>query len=117
VRIISRKRLRKFRESRTHDADRAKIDLNFWRTTAEHVDWDNFASLKQTFGSADRVGNCVVFDVGGNRFRLIGRVMFDRRIVYVLKVMDHPEYDKKKWIDECSCRKPPPKKIRRVTTA
>jgi len=51
-----------------------------------------------------------VFDVGNNRFRLIGRVNYTRGIVYVLRVMDHPEYDKNLWVDDCGCHKPPPKK-------
>jgi hypothetical protein len=51
----------------------------------------------------------VVFDVGNNRFRLIGRVNYRYGIVYVLKVMDHREYDKNLWVDSCGCHKPPPK--------
>lgn len=35
---------------------------------------------KQTFGSADQVGNCVVFDVGSNRYRLIGRVLYPHKL-------------------------------------
>lgn len=71
-------------------------------------DWANFAELKQTFGSADQVGNCIVFDVGNNRYRLIGRVNYQAGIVYVLKVMDQAEYDKKLWPAECGCHRPPP---------
>jgi mRNA interferase HigB len=84
--------------------------LSAWRKVAEHTDWSHFTSLKQTFGSADQVGNCVVFDVGNNRFRLIGRVNYARGIVYVLKAMDHVEYDKKRWVDDCGCHDPPPKR-------
>jgi mRNA interferase HigB len=76
---------------------------------ARKVKWPNFGALKQTFGSADRVGNCIVFDVGNNRFRLIARVNFGAGIIYVLKVMDHAEYDKKLWVDDCGCHEPPPK--------
>ena len=83
--------------------------LSAWRKTTEHADWDNFFSLRQTFGSADQVGNCVVFDVGNNRFRLIGRVNYAKGIVYVLKVMDHLEYDRNTWVDDCGCHQPPPK--------
>jgi mRNA interferase HigB len=110
VRIISRHRLREFWESRKNDAARAERDLTTWHTIAKAAQWDNFAALKQTFGSADQVGNCVVFDVGNNRFRLIGRVNYAKRIIYVLRVMDHPEYDKNDWVDGCGCHKPPPNK-------
>ncbi len=110
MRIISRRRLRQFWESRKHDSEIAERDLSVWYKLARKADWANFAQLKQTFGSADSVGNCVVFDVGNNRFRLIGRVNYAKGIVYVLRVMDHPEYDKQQWLDDCGCHKPPPKK-------
>jgi mRNA interferase HigB len=77
---------------------------------AESGDWPNFGALKQTFGSADQVGNCVVFDVGNNRFRLIGRVFYAAGKLYVLKVMDHEEYDNGRWIDDCGCYEPPPRR-------
>ena len=110
VRVISRRRLREFWNSRKADARGAERDLSTWYKLAKHAEWDNFASLRQTFGSADQVGNCVVFDVGNNRFRLIGRVNFARNILYVLHVMDHAEYDKGGWIENCGCHRPPPKK-------
>jgi mRNA interferase HigB len=110
VRIISKRRLRQFWESRKQDAAVAERDLAAWHKLAKSAEWANFGALRQTFGSADQVGNCVVFDVGNNRFRLIGRVNYARGIVYVLRVMDHAEYDKKLWVDDCGCFRPPPKK-------
>ena len=110
VRVISRRRLREFWNSRKAGAPVAERDLSTWHKLAKHAQWNNFASLRQTFGSADQVGNCVVFDVGNNRFRLIGRVNFARSILYVLRVMDHAEYDKNAWIENCGCYKPPPRK-------
>src|SRR4051794_33024994 len=103
-----------FWTSRKHDRAIAERDLNAWYKLAKAADWDTWAVLKQTFGSADRVGNCTVFDVGNNRYRLIGRVMYEAKIVYVLSVMDHAEYDKRedgkqKWISDCGCNDPPPK--------
>src|SRR6266581_9391435 len=98
MRIISRRRLREFWQARKHDSKRAEQDLAVWHQAAKSAAWDNFGGLRQTFGSADQVGNCVVFDVGNNRFRLIGRVNYVKGIVYVLKVMDHAEYDKASWI-------------------
>jgi len=119
MRIISSKRLVQFWESRKHDAEIAQRDLTAWHKLAKGARWANFASLKQTFGSADQVGSCVVFDVGNNRFRLIGRVKYgkeapyDKGIVFVLRVMDHQEYDQKRWVDDCGCHKPPPKPVAR----
>jgi mRNA interferase HigB len=110
VRIISRRRVREFWEGRKKDRKIAERDLSSWYKLAKNARWRNFADLKQTFGSADQVGNCVVFDVGNNRFRAIGRVNYKKGIVYVLRVMDHSEYDKKRWVDDCGCHKPPPKR-------
>jgi mRNA interferase HigB len=110
VRIISKKRLREFWEARKHDAEIAKRDLSTWHKIAKSAVWSNFAALKQMFGSADQVGDCDVFGVGNNRFRLIGRVRYKSGILYVLRVMDHAEYDKQRWIEDCGCYKPPPKK-------
>jgi mRNA-degrading endonuclease HigB of HigAB toxin-antitoxin module len=80
-------------------------DLAAWNKLAEEASWANFSSLKQTFGSADLVGECVVFDVGNHRYRVIARVSFTKGKVYIPAVMDHKEYDKKRWIDECVCRR------------
>lgn len=110
MRIISRRRLREFWQARKHDSGEAERDLATWHKVVKSADWANFAALRQTFGSADQVGNCVVFDVGNNRFRLIGRVRYGRGILYVLRVMDHAEYDKKQWIESCRCHQPPPKR-------
>lgn len=114
MRIISRRRLREFLQGRKHDADNAERDLSAWYKSVRTNEWENFGQLRQTFGSADRVGNCTVFDVGNNRYRLIARVNFEKGIVYVLKVMDHAEYDRQDWEDPCGCHKPPPKTAARV---
>lgn len=109
MRIISKRRLREYWEARKKDANIAERDLSTWYKLAKNAQWGRFAELKQTFGSADQVGNCIVFDVGNNRYRLIGRINYRRGIVYVLRVMDHAEYDKNRWVEDCGCHEPPPK--------
>jgi mRNA interferase HigB len=103
-------------EARKHDSEIAQRDLSAWYKSAKHAAWANFGALRRTFGSADQVGNCIVYDVGNNRFRLIGRVKYTKPdprkkgIIYVLRVMDHKEYDKGTWAEDCGCFRPPPKK-------
>jgi mRNA interferase HigB len=117
MRVISRSRLRHFWESRKNDAALAESGLLAWEKITKGASWSDWGGLKQSFGTADRVGNCVVFDVGNNNFRLIARVMFQKGRVFVLKVMDHKQYEtkdpknksKSKWEDECGCHEPPPK--------
>jgi mRNA interferase HigB len=110
LRVISNRRLREFWESQKAGTAVAKRDLSVWRKLTEQAEWTDFGSLRQSFPSADQVGNCVVFDAGNNRHRVIGRVNYAKGIVYVLKVMDHAEYDKASWIDACGCYEPPPKR-------
>jgi mRNA interferase HigB len=110
VRIISKTRLVRFWEGRKGDSTIAERDFTAWHELARNADWGNFAGLKGTFSSADQVGNCVVFDVGNNRYRLIARINYRRGIIYILRPMDHDEYDKKRWVDDCGCRRPPPKR-------
>lgn len=110
MRVVSNRRLREFWESRKADNSVAERDLSVWRKLTEHAEWTNFGSLRRTFPSADQVGNCVVFDAGDNRYRVIGRINYSKGIVYVLKVMDHAEYDKASWIDACGCREPRPRR-------
>lgn len=114
MRVISIARLREFWESRKGDQEIASRDLTVWHRLARHAEWANFAALKQTFPSADQVGNCVVFDVGNNRYRVIGRVRYargkGRGRLFVLSVMDHAEYDRGRWKEACGCYTPPPKR-------
>lgn len=108
--IIAKSHLRRFWESRKDDSEVAEKDLNTWYKLARAAEWANFGALRQTFASADQVGNCVVFDVGNNRYRLIGRIFYASSKLFILKVMDHREYDKNRWPDDCGCHEPPPKK-------
>jgi mRNA interferase HigB len=108
--VIAKSHLRRFWESRKDDTEIARRDLSTWFKMAEVAEWAHFAALRQTFGSADLVGNCVVFDVGNNRFRLIGRVFYATGKLYILKVMDHQEYDKGRWIDDCGCHESAPRR-------
>ena len=59
--------------------------------------WKNPAALKLEFGSADFVGDLTVFNVGGNKFRLIAYVDYRRQIVYIKHILTHQQYDKGEW--------------------
>jgi mRNA interferase HigB len=73
----------------------AKAAMMEWYTTASDARWRDFAELKKTFNSADYVaGGKVVFDVGGNKYRLVGLVGFRTKRIFVLFVGTHAEYDR-----------------------
>ena len=57
----------------------------------------DFAALRRSFGAADLVAPYTVFDVGGNTFRLIAAIHYNRGRVYVRHVLTHAEYDE--WSD------------------
>jgi mRNA interferase HigB len=90
----------------------AEGPLRAWYTHVinRSVDWNSWNDIKADFASASHVGNCVVFNIGGHKYRLVARVLFPSHKVFVLKVMTHPDYDDGKWKEECGCHEPPPKK-------
>ena len=57
---------------------------------------------------ASTVGNCIVFNIAGNKYRLVTRILYRSQKVFILKVMSHTEYDNQNWKDECGCFAAPP---------
>ncbi len=57
----------------------------------------NFAQLRETFPHADQVGKFTVFNIGGNKVRLIAAVHYNRNKIYIRHVLTHQEYDVGKW--------------------
>ena len=95
--VISLKRLREF----WHAHPDAEKSLRAWHQTTEHAEWDNFEDVRGVFGKrVDRVGKFAVFDIGGNKYRLIAAIHYDRQKVYVRNVFTHAEYDLDKWKDD-----------------
>lgn len=71
--------------------------LDGWYRIMRKNHFNNFAELKQVFGSVDKVGDLYVFNVGGNKLRLIANVHFNRQKIYIRHVLTHKEYDKNQW--------------------
>ena len=90
MRVISNKALVDF--SVKHPD--AGIPLQIWGKTIEAGLFANFAGLKRVFNSVDKVGDFYVFNIGGNKFRLIAAVHFNVQKLYVRHVYTHKEYDK-----------------------
>jgi mRNA interferase HigB len=93
--VISKKRLREFWEERP----RAQAPLEAWYQVTKNAEWKTFADVHETFNTADQVGKFTVFDIGGNKFRLIAVIHFNRGKVFVRHVLTHAEYDEGKWKD------------------
>ena len=59
--------------------------------------FQDFAALRLTFPSADQVGSLIVFNIGGNKYRLAVVIHFNRHRVYVRHVLTHEEYTRGAW--------------------
>jgi mRNA interferase HigB len=92
MRIISRKALRDFWEQPKY-AD-SEQPLKSWFKIASEADWATPSAIKAQFGHASFVGdNRVVFNIGGNKYRLVGVVNYAYRIMYIRFVGTHKHYD------------------------
>ncbi len=110
MRVISKSRLKQFWESPGHEDSEGPLRAWHTHVNSKTVSWQSWGDVKAEFGNASIVGNCIVFNIGGNKYRLVTRVLYSSQKVFVLKVMTHAEYDKDKWKDECGCFEPPPAK-------
>jgi len=101
MRVISRKALVRFWE--IHPAARAP--LTEWHTRTRHAHWQSFPEVKATFGQTDQVRvrsgrRLAIFDIGGNKFRLIAAIHYNTGKVLVLRVLTHKEYDAEQWKEQ-----------------
>ncbi len=91
--VISYKRIRQF-SSIHRDAE---VSLRAWFTTARKANWQNLAEVRRVYPSADLVGRYTVFNIKGNKYRLIARILYRSQTVFIVGVMTHEEYDLGKW--------------------
>lgn len=89
--IISKAKLIEFYETENN----AKEVLLVWYNVTLKCNWKDFNSIKQTFNSVDNIGNDrFVFNVGGNKYRIVAMIHFTTRTVYLRFVGTHKQYDK-----------------------
>ncbi len=60
-------------------------------------DFDSIAEIREVFPSADKVGKLTVFNIGGNKVRLVAAIHYNRKKIYIRAVLTHKEYDTEKW--------------------
>ena len=92
MQVISRRTLREFRARHPH----AEGPIRAWLAIATGVQWASPADIKRQFGStADFVGdNRIIFDLGGNKYRLVVHVSYTFGRVLVKFIGSHAEYDR-----------------------
>lgn len=80
----------------TKHAD-AEGPLQVWYKIMSNQVFADFNQLRATFGSADYVNPLTVFNIAGNKYRLVAAIHYKRRKVYIRHVLTHREYDLGKW--------------------
>ena len=91
--VITKKRLLEF----SHQYPDAEEPLRRWYRILKRTDFESFSDLRRTFPSVDKVGRLTVFNIGGNKYRLITFITFNQKRIYIRKVITHEEYNKGKW--------------------
>ena len=91
MRVISKRRLRAFWQR--HVAARSPLEGWFRVVNDKRLSWSDFHDVKRTYGNASLVGDCVVFNIGGNKYRLIAWVNYQYGVVYVRFIGTHRDYD------------------------
>ncbi|WP_020590037.1 type II toxin-antitoxin system HigB family toxin [Desulfobacter curvatus] len=71
--------------------------LDAWYRIVKNTRFANFAELRGVFPSADQVDGFTVFNIGGNKVRLIAAIHYNTQRLYIRHVLTHKEYDKNKW--------------------
>jgi len=110
MRVISKTRLKEFWEQANHQDSQGPLRAWHTHVKSKTVAWHTWAEVKADFANASLVGNCVVFNIGGNKYRLVTRILYVSQKVFVLRTMTHKEYDQDNWKKECGCNEAPPTK-------
>jgi len=91
VRVIARKTLRNFWESHTD----ARQPLQAWYADVKHAVWKRPSAIEEVYRNASFIANNrVVFNIKGNKYRLVVIIRYEHSIVYIRFVGTHREYDK-----------------------
>jgi mRNA interferase HigB len=93
MRVISKKKVLDFIDQFPESA----TSLESWYRIVSKTTFNTFPELRMTFPSADQVADLTVFNISGNKFRLIAAIHYNRQILYIREILKHVEYDKNKW--------------------
>ena len=93
MRIISKAAINEF--SKTHKD--AVESLLHWYGVTKRAAWRHLVDVRADFPHADAVDIFTVFNIGGNKYRLVSVIKYRWRIVYIRHILTHAEYDEGKW--------------------
>lgn len=95
--VISRKAVREFWE-RHRDA---KEPLEEWYKTATRAKWQSIGDVRLTYPHADAAGDCTIFNIKGNTYRLVVKILYGKQLIFIRFVLTHAEYSKGVYKDDC----------------
>ena len=97
VHVISRKKL--LEAGRKHRD--AALALDAWYRTAKRATWRSLEGVRQTYSHADGVPGqdrtYTIFNIGGNKYRLVTEIFYEDQTVLVRHILTHAEYDHGGW--------------------
>src|SRR5437868_9685086 len=97
MRIISERRIREFYEKNRE----SESVFREWIQVVRKADWLSFSDVRRSFNHSDVHDKFTIFDIGGNKYRIIAKIEYSKHIVFIRFVMSHGEYNKhSKW---CNC--------------
>jgi mRNA interferase HigB len=75
----------------------ASTQIEDWNEIVKTATWQNLTEVQQTYAFAEAVENFTVFNIKGNRYRLIVSINYPKQIIYFKYFLTHAEYDKDNW--------------------
>ena len=94
--VISKRKLREFWKL----YPKAEGSHKAWFKKAMKAEWGDFHDVTSMFPQTDKFERFVIFDIGGNKYRLIAEINYIRGKVFLRHMLTHAEYDRGKWKDE-----------------
>ena len=91
--VITRKRLNEF----AGEYPETKTALVHWYQLVKQNDFISFSELRLMFPSADQISKLTIFNIGGNKARLVAAIHYNRKKIYIRAVLTHAEYDEDRW--------------------
>jgi len=95
--VITRKALKEF-AARYRAAD---VPLDSWHRVAKKAQWQNITDVRADYPHADAVGKCTVFNIGGNKYRLIVKIEYRKQMIFIKYVLTHAGYNREEWKHGC----------------
>lgn len=99
--IIKRAKLVEFWEKKENSGSEPFLDA--WYRTMKKGTFDNIAQIREVYRHGDIVGECIIFNFGTNKYRVVTKIYFTEQTLLIRFVMTHKEYDKDAWKKDCGC--------------